>query len=510
MSIDMYLGDSDRQNQSVSSIIKSRSNHYNNLHGTLVQFSYSSPFLSGVTYDSAKNYSQKILIPLIKAGMLLDEAVKESCEAFTKKYREEVDTVDLRESDLLDKIDRAKAFANQSRDLMSLEFRNEHPNASYLRNLQRIEGNHLETKRLLEEKLAKLRAFNSNSRAMFAKVDEIYQLIQKGINEATHSWSEVGRSYLLNEKAIETWMESINQHWINSSYYIMAQMAEIMKKGLNMSEDDVERLKNYLEGHPEVAFYNEGIQLIERYQQLQFFKGIVNDFAFSALEENVNALLNKLNDAIPSVFKHMNFSPNLYFSNINVSFDATGYNKAINKAFNNFLLKSMTQGVNIPISNITNFMGFELKDFHGEPLYYKASLVNTVFLIANIYQNLQKENFGRAVSHTLVNAISTTALVDIVTSGIELLANTSLLGEVGSYVVGFMASHPVIFAVGTTIVAGMAVNELYENNAFKIKEFAESVGDSFNNVMIEITNFIGDMGNSFSANIGSLKAVKRW
>lgn len=33
MSIDMYLGDSDRQNQSVSSIIKSRSNHYNNLQG---------------------------------------------------------------------------------------------------------------------------------------------------------------------------------------------------------------------------------------------------------------------------------------------------------------------------------------------------------------------------------------------------------------------------------------------------------------------------------------------
>ena len=84
MSIDMYLGDSDRQNQSVSSIIKSRSNHYNNLHGTLVQFSYSSPFLSGVTYNSAKNYSQKILIPLIQAGMLLDEAVKESCEALLK------------------------------------------------------------------------------------------------------------------------------------------------------------------------------------------------------------------------------------------------------------------------------------------------------------------------------------------------------------------------------------------------------------------------------------------
>ena len=139
MSIDMYLGDSDRQNQSVSSVVKSRDNHYNDLKRTLAQFHMSSPFLSGVTYDSAKNYSQKILIPLIKAGMLLDEAVKESCEAFTKKYREEVDTVDLRESELLDKINRVEIFANQARNLMSLEFRNEHPNATYLRNLQHID-----------------------------------------------------------------------------------------------------------------------------------------------------------------------------------------------------------------------------------------------------------------------------------------------------------------------------------------------------------------------------------
>ena len=506
MSIDMYLGDSDRQNQSVSSIIKSRSNHYNNLHGTLVQFSYSSPFLSGVTYDSAKNYSQKILIPLIKAGMLLDEAVKESCEAFTKKYREEVDTVDLRESELLDKIDRAETLANQSRNLMSLEFQNEHPNATYLRNLQRIEDNHLETKRLLEEKLAKLRAFNSNSRTVFAKVDEIYQLIQKGINEATHSWSEVGRSYLLNEKAIETWMESINQHWINSSYYIMAEMAGIVKKGLKISEDEFERLKNYLDGHPKVAFYNEGIQLIERYQQLQFFKGIVNDFAWSALEENVNALLNKLNDAIPSVFKHMKFFPNLYFSNINVSFDATGYNKAINKAFNNFLLKSFTNGVNIPISNITNFMGFELKDFRGNQLYYRMSGLNLLFSSWNLYQNLQTENVGRAILHTAYNVINTSILVDIFTSGVQLLASFSGQGIVvraAQLVSSFISSTPIGWAIISSVAMGTVVNIAYNNDFFGFRTAVNYIGDELNNVL-------KDVGNAFESGYSSLKSVWGW
>lgn len=508
MSIDMYLGDSDRQNQSVSSIIKSRSKHYNNLQGTLVQFSNASPFLSGVTYDSAKNYSQKILIPLIKAGMLLDEAVKESCESFTKKYREEVDTVDLRESELLDKINRVEIFANQARNLMSLEFRNEHPNATYLRNLQRIEDNHLETKRLLEEKLAKLRDFNSNSRAMFAKADELYQLVQKGINEATHSWSEVGRSYLLNEKAIETWMESINQHWINSSYYIMAQMAEIMKKGLNMSEDEFERLKNYLDGHPKVAFYNEGIQLIERYQQLQFFKGIVNDFAWSALEENVNALLNKLNDAIPSVFKHMNFFPNLYFSNINVSFDATGYNKAINKAFNNFLLKSLTQGVNIPISNITNFMGFELKDFRGNQLYYRLSGLNLLFSSLNFYQNLQKENIGRAIVHTGFNMISASALFDILASGVELLVTAttkySLVTDLVKLTSVYLPTSPLTWTIVGTVVVGSAVTYAYENNMFGIRDIINSSGDRLNKFLMELFD---NVGTFFDSNLSSLHSV---
>ncbi len=55
MSIDMYLGDSDELKSGDLSI-KSRSNHYNNLH--VVQFSYSSHFLSGLLTTLQKNYSQ--------------------------------------------------------------------------------------------------------------------------------------------------------------------------------------------------------------------------------------------------------------------------------------------------------------------------------------------------------------------------------------------------------------------------------------------------------------------
>lgn len=482
MSIDMYLGDSDRQNQSVSSIIKSRSNHYNNLQGTLVQFSNASPFLSGVTYDSAKNYSQKILIPLIKAGMLLDEAVKESCEAFTKKYREEVDTVDLRESELLDKINRVEIFANQAKNLMSLEFRNEHPNATYLRNLQRIEDNHLETKRLLEEKLAKLRAFNSNSRAVFAKVDELYQLVQKGINEATHSWSEVGRSYLLNEKAIETWMESINQHWINSSYYIMAQMAEIVKKGLKMSEDEFERLKRYLEGHPKVAFYNEGINLIKLYPIVKWGNDKGINLALNTTEEVIKNLLNQLHITIPRGLKYFNFSMNSQtFKNIGFSFDASKYISDVEKYMLKNLGKGFVREVEISLADVAKGLGYYVGDNVGRAFTFSISGLKSVFLGIDMYLNSLEEKIGTAIVHTLTTAKLTNIGVNLIKGGLSTLFSNPLIMQVLSPLQSVISSHPIGWAILSSFAVTYLIEEGYKNNFVYMRDIIDYVGQSITN-----------------------------
>ena len=481
MSIDMYLGDSDRQNQSVSSIIKSRSNHYNNLHGTLLQFSYTSPLLSGVTYDSAKNYSQKILIPLIQAGMLLDEAVKESCEAFTKKYREEVDTVDLRESDLLDKIDRAEIFANQSRNLMSIEFRNENPNATYLRNLQRIEDNHLETKRLLEEKLAKLRAFNSNSRTVFAKADELYQLVQKGINEATHSWSEVGRSYLLNEKAIETWMKSIDQHWINSSYY-MAQMAAIVKKGLNMSEDEFERLKNYLDSHPKVAFYNEGINLIQLYQIVKWGIDKGKDLVMTTVEEVSNFLLNQLHIAPLPWLKYFNFSMNSHiFKDFSITFDASKFTSDVGK----YMLKSIGKGfvreVDISLADVVKGLGYYVGDNVGRAFTFSISGLKSVFLGINMYLNSLEEKIGTAIVHTLTTAKLTNLGVNLIKSGLSTLFSNPLIMQFLSPLQSVISSHPIGWAILSSFAVTYLIEEGYKNNFVYMRDIIDYVGQSITN-----------------------------
>ena len=492
MSIDMYLGDSDRQNQSVSSVIKSRSNHYNNLQGTLVQFSNASPFLSGVTYDSAKNYSQKILIPLIQAGMLLDEAVKESCEAFTKKYREEVDTVDLRESELLDKINRAETLANQSRDLMSLEFRNEHPNASYLRNLQRIEDNHLETKRLLEEKLAKLRAFNSNSRTVFTKADELYQLVQKGINEATHSWSEVGRSYLLNEKAIETWMKSIDQHWINSSYY-MAQMAEIVKKGMKMSENEFERLKNYLKGHPKVAFYNEGIHLIQQYQIVKWGKDQANNLVRNTVEEVSNFLLKQLPTEMLQLSKYFTFSLDSHiYKNIGLSFDASKFTLDAGKSMLKNIGKGFVHEVDISIANVAKSLGYYVGDNVGRVFTFSISWLKSVFIGVDVYLNSLEEKIGTAVVHSLTSAYLINVGINIVDTILSVFPFTN----------PFLA-HPILTPIVVGFGIGFFVDKAYRENLFGVK-------DTINNIGEYITNSMDNVGQTISSTLNNLKFSFGW
>ena len=503
MSIDMYLGDSDRQNQSVRSVIKSRSNHYNNLQGTLVQFSNASPFLSGVTYDSAKNYSQKILIPLIQAGMLLDEAVKESCEAFTKKYREEVDTVDLRESELLDKINRAETLANQSRDLMSLEFRNEHPNASYLRNLQRIEDNHLETKRLLEEKLAKLRAFNSNSRTVFTKADELYQLVQKGINEATHSWSEVGRSYLLNEKAIETWMKSIDQHWINSSYY-MAQMAEIVKKGMKMSENEFERLKNYLKGHPKVAFYNEGIHLIQQYQIVKLGVDKANNFWLNMAEEGINNFLSNLEVTIPRGMKYFELAiNNSTFKNIGIYFNSSQYTLDAGKSILKSIGRGLVHEVDISFAHVAKSLGYYVGDNVGRVFTFSISWLKSVFIGIDVYLNSLEEKIGTAIVHTMTTATLTNLGTNLLKLGYSMI---SRMPQATRFLMPALEYIPVS-PIGWTIISGLIVTGIveaaYGANFWGIKDKINSIGNN-------ITNAIESIGQAVTSTIQHLENCFGW
>ena len=64
MSIDMYLFDSDHQASDVSQVLQNRIDAYASIQSALGEFVGNSPNLAGQAYETAKKYSELVLIPL--------------------------------------------------------------------------------------------------------------------------------------------------------------------------------------------------------------------------------------------------------------------------------------------------------------------------------------------------------------------------------------------------------------------------------------------------------------
>ncbi|MEY8462310.1 hypothetical protein [Streptococcus merionis] len=90
MGIEMYLGQSDQQASAASTVLSNRINAYKSIQDSLRGF-INNNSLQGQTYQTAKSYSNQVLMPLLKGGILLDEAIKEACAKLPSEYRSQVD-----------------------------------------------------------------------------------------------------------------------------------------------------------------------------------------------------------------------------------------------------------------------------------------------------------------------------------------------------------------------------------------------------------------------------------
>lgn len=99
MGIEMNLGSSDNQAQSVNNVVSKRIQSYGNIQKSLYKF-INTTTLQGNAYSAARNYTQYVLIPLLQGCVLLDEVLKESCSKLPAEYRSRVDVISLSEDEL--------------------------------------------------------------------------------------------------------------------------------------------------------------------------------------------------------------------------------------------------------------------------------------------------------------------------------------------------------------------------------------------------------------------------
>ncbi|ASB95741.1 hypothetical protein [Streptococcus equi] len=214
MSIDMYLSLSEEQAQSVEAVLARRQTAYQSLQETLIQLISNSPDLSGRTYDSAKAYSSQVLIPLLKGCMLLDEAIITACKRLPSEYRSQVDQIDLKESDLVERIAQFDHVIGRYMDLISIEYSREEPSYSYISHLRSAEQLHRAVKRRLEEILRRLRHFDTNSVHLFSTIQTLAAAVQIGMRQARTSWHAGSQVFVISEDM--AWADTINSKWSKS------------------------------------------------------------------------------------------------------------------------------------------------------------------------------------------------------------------------------------------------------------------------------------------------------
>ncbi|WP_314060543.1 EndoU domain-containing protein [uncultured Vagococcus sp.] len=223
MSVDMYVSSSQSQASSVAAICRQQKQGYEQLQRAINDFVVGSPQLQGAAYDSAKQFFNAVLIPLSKGGILLSEAVMEACQKFPKDYMTTVDSGDLRESDLREKIEQLNRQMSELSDLhdrlQSMLFRQQQEGALDGSIASRMSGAHSlmatygRAKQKLQEKLDKLLQFDSRSPDIFAEIEGLKQAVKTGTGIASSSWNSSVGTFSIPKSDKMSWTKDVNALW---------------------------------------------------------------------------------------------------------------------------------------------------------------------------------------------------------------------------------------------------------------------------------------------------------
>lgn len=208
----MNLGSSDNQAHSVSDVFSNRIHSYENIQNSLHRF-INTANLQGNAYSAARNYTQYVLIPLLKGCVLLDEALKESCSKLPEEYRSRVDVIDLSEDELNRQIVNANNMVIEYERLIDQENTKTIPNYLNITSLRNNKGNYERLKQTLERKLDKLIAFNSYSVQIFSHIDFLMDNIYQGLQHTKNVWDSNNRMISASEITLMPWASELSKEW---------------------------------------------------------------------------------------------------------------------------------------------------------------------------------------------------------------------------------------------------------------------------------------------------------
>lgn len=248
MSLDMYVSKSKAQATSTSQVCQQHIEGYEALQQAMQQFTADSPLLKGKAYDSAKAFYNAVLLPLVQAGILLTEATKEAVQKFPERYQSEVDSGDLKQSELEEQIREANALINQANALQNQIMQSRLPESDHRMQLnlnQALIDVYQRSKKELEEKLQKLVAFHASSPSIFSEIASLKQAVNQGIAQTKTAWNSSTGTFVVPPANDLTWTQKINK------MYTDKKMKTILDKIPDLNQDDLRFLLEFANNHPD-------------------------------------------------------------------------------------------------------------------------------------------------------------------------------------------------------------------------------------------------------------------
>ncbi|MBC2235412.1 hypothetical protein HCA79_11325 [Listeria seeligeri] len=211
MSIDMYVSKSNTQATSTSQVCQQHLEGYEALQQAISQFTLE-PFLKGKAYDSAKAYYSTVLYPLVQGGILLTEATEAAVKKFPERYQSEVDSGDLKQSELEEQIRRVNELIHQTNDLENQVRQSPLSETDQYMQLQLNQAlleAYQTSKQELEEKLQKLIAFHTSSPRIFSEIAHLKQAIDQGLAQTKTAWNPTSGTFMIPSQEKLAWANTI-------------------------------------------------------------------------------------------------------------------------------------------------------------------------------------------------------------------------------------------------------------------------------------------------------------
>ncbi|EOL41153.1 hypothetical protein [Enterococcus phoeniculicola] len=186
---------------------------------------------------------------------LLSETVEKAVSAFPEEYLSQVDSIDLKQSELEEQIRKVNRLLNEAREirtqLMSTTT-GETPLFQLAYNLMVI-GMYTDVKKKLEEKLRKLLLFDARSTLIFLEIDSLRKAVAKGIAQTKTTWNGATGTFTVPNDL--SWKTTIQEKWVQYDNH---------QKGINPEKN--EELANYnvyviiypdMDGNPKILWQIE-------------------------------------------------------------------------------------------------------------------------------------------------------------------------------------------------------------------------------------------------------------